>query len=216
MLATLAAMVVAAGPCFVATDASPGWKQVTLPEGAPALAADEGVPQFRPGEPVQVVDERTGLYLPGRDDGPGVTAFDFPLGAGARTLELHFAEALRGAKVDVTASGELGSMALLREQRVGGADLVLALGDNDVRAATVRVHHHLRRQPVLLGYRAVRRVAVSELRVSPAMQLPRSLYYRQPPGPAVTLCQDAGRALTLAPSSVGPGELPVPVVVRRL
>ena len=72
-----------AGPCYVASDATPGWKQVALPDDARSLAAPAGIDQFRSDESVAIVDERSGLYLEGRSDGPGVTAFDFTIEGGA-------------------------------------------------------------------------------------------------------------------------------------
>ncbi len=204
-----------AGPCFVATDATPGWKQATLPDDARALAAPEGVEQLRSDLAVTIVDDKSGLYLAGGSDGLGVTTFDFPFGDGGRTLELRFVEPLRGAKVDVTAYGDGGPMALLREERVGGSTLNLAWGDNDVRSVTVRVHSHLRKAPVLFASKSTRRVPVEKLSVSPAFHLSRSLFYKQPAGSPVLLCQDPGRPLTLKPESLASMQLPVPVVLQR-
>lgn len=204
-----------AGPCFEATDASPGWKQVTLPDDARELAAPEGIEQLRAGVSVTVVDDKSGLYLAGRSDGLGVTTFDFPFGDGGRALELRFVDPLRGAKVDVTAYGDDGPMALMREERIGGAAVTLSWGDNDVRSVTVRVHEHLRKAPVLYAYKSTRRVPLEKLRVSSAFHLSRSLYYRQPAGPAVLLCEAAGRTLVLKPESLASMELPVPVVLKR-
>lgn len=206
----------ATGPCFVPNDATPGWKQVALPDDARALAAPEGVDQFRADDGVTVVDDRSGLYLAGHSDGLGVTQFDFPLGGGGRSLEVRFANSLRGAKVDVTAHGEFGAMALMREERVGASSLSLTWGQNEVQSVTVRVHGHLRKEPVLLGWRSVRRVAIERLPVSAAFRLRRSLYYRQPAGGPVTLCQDPGRELAVKPDAPGPAELPTPVSLKRL
>lgn len=209
-------LAASSGPCFVSTDATPGWKQVVLPDEARALAAPEGVDQFRADEGLTIVDERSGVSLQGYSGGLGVTVFEFPLGAGGRSLDLRFAEPLRGAKVDVTASSELGAMSLLREQRVGGATLSLSWGQNDVSSVTVRVHDHLRRDPVLLGWKSVRHVPADRAGLSPAFTLRRSLYYRQPAGPVVPLCNAPEQVLTVRPDAPRANELPVPVTLKRL
>lgn len=205
----------AASPCYVATDSSPGWKQVTLAAGAEKLAAPEGVEQFRADEPVRIIENKSGLFLRGRSEGMGVTGFEFTLGEGARSLEIRFNESLRGAKVDVIASGAFGDMSLMQEQRIGASSLSLAWGMNDVRWVKVRVHDHLRKEPVLDGWTSVRVVAVEQLNASAAFRLKHSLYYLQPNGPAVTLCSAPERELVVHPNSPHPTDLPTPVVLRR-
>jgi hypothetical protein len=208
-------ILVGAAPCFTATDASPGWKQAILPEDALSLAAPEGIDQLRSGEEVTVVDERSGLYLVGRDEGPGRIAFDFSIQPGGRSLEVTFTEGLKGAKVDVVANGDAGSMSLMHEERIGSSRLNLSWGQTQVHSVTVRVHNHLRKDPVLEGWRSVRRVPLSKLQVSEAFQLERSLYYRQPPGAAVLLCNEPGRELRIAPEAIGPRSRPTPVALVR-
>jgi hypothetical protein len=203
-----------AAPCFVPEDATPGWKQAALPREAPALAAPAGVPQFRSGEWLAVVDDRSELYLAGVPALPGSTRFDFELGAGGRSLELRFEQPLRGAKVDVSAWGPSGPMTLLHEQRVGASTLTLAWGANDVESVSVRVHQHLREPPVVRGLRSVRRLRASALPLGPPFKLARSLYYLQPPGQPVRLCQEPDRSLELPPGAPAPGEEPTPVSLR--
>lgn len=215
-MALLVAMWLAAAPCFTPNDATPGWKQVALPDEARSLAAPVGVEQFRSDEWVTVVDERSELFLAGEHRAPGRTSFDFALGEGGRSLEVHFERPLRGAKVDVTAWGPVGTMTLMHEERVGGATLALAWGLNDVREVTVRVHDHLRQAPVVRRLRTVRRLAATALHESPAFKLTHSLYYRQPVGPAVTLCEEPARELTLPPGAPPREALPTPVSLRRL
>ncbi len=208
-------LTAAPGPCFYASDASPGWKHVTLPSEAYALVAPEDVDQFRSNEGVTIVDARTGVFLSGRDDGAGVTAFDFSLGEGGRSLDLTFTESLQGAKVDVSAFGEFGTMSLMREQRLGGAHLSLTWGQTQVQSVVVRVHHHLRKEPVLEGWRSVRRMTSAHLPTSEAFRLDRSLYYRQPAGPAVMLCHDPGRELKMRPNTVALNDRPMPVLLKK-
>jgi len=216
-LLTLTWLVLAAGtPCYTATDASPGWKQVTLPPGAEQLSAPEGIDQFRADEPLRIVESRSGLYLLGHTDGLGVTGFEFNLGEGARSLDVRFNGSLRGAKVDVIASGAFGEMSLLQEQRVGGSSLSLSWGMNDVRWVKVRVHEHLRKEPVLDGWTSVRVVSVDQLPVSAAFRLKHSLYYLQPSGAPVSLCVEPARELTVHPASPRGTDLPTPVLLRRI
>lgn len=205
------------GPCYLATDSTPGWKHVTLPDDARSLSAPAEIDQFRSDEFVTIVDERKGVYLQGRSDRPGVTAFDLALGEGGRSLEVRFGSPLRGAKVDVTATSSSGTLALMREERVAGQTLFLSWGENDVQSVTVRVHDHLRKEPVLLGWKSVRRVRVEKLRASSGFQLKRSLYYRQPPGGAsVPLCHEPSVELSIAGELPGREELPMPVAIKRL
>ena len=204
-----------AGPCFYASDSTPGWKHVTLPSEAYALGAPDDIDQFRSNEAVTIVDSRSGVFLAGRDDGAGVTAFDFSLGDGGRSLDVVFTAPLQGAKVDVSAYGEFGWMSLMRDQRFGGSRLALTWGQSHVSSVVVRVHHHLRREPVLEGWSSVRRLPSSQLQTSEAFRLDRSLYYRQPAGPAVLLCQDPDRELKLRPDAVGPKDRPMPVLLKK-
>ena len=215
-LVMLSLVLGAEGPCFAANDATPGWKQVTLAEGQEGLAAPPAVDQFRADEPVTIIDSHSGLYLAGHGDGLGVAAFDFSFEPGARSLELHFTDSLRGAKVDVTASGRFGEMSLMHEQRVGASSLSLAWGMNEVTWLRVRVHDHLRKDPVLDGWTSVRRVGLEQLGLSGAFRLHRSLYYLQPVGPAVRLCVAPGQELALHTAGPKSSELPVPVLLRRV
>ena len=215
-MSALLAVLLTAAPCYLPNDASPGWKQVALPDDARSLSAPAHVDQFRSDAWVTIVDERSEQYRAGEHVFGGRTSFDFPLGEGGQSLEVRFERPLRGAKVDVTAWGPEGTMTLMHEQRVGGEKLSLTWGVTDVRSVTVRVHEHLRESPVVRGYRGVRRVPASTLNDSPAFQLPRSLYYLQPLGPAVTLCEDPGAQATVHPGAPPRGAQPTPVSLRRL
>src|SRR4051794_8949565 len=126
--------------CFVPRETSPGWKQVALPPDGPALAAPEGVEQFRSDELVEVVDDRPGAYLAGTAHYTGRTEFSFTPPNGACVLEASFKEPLRGAKVDVSGWGSGGTISLMREDRVAGRTVRVNWGDNGVRSVTVVVH----------------------------------------------------------------------------
>ncbi len=216
-MSALLAVLLATAPCFTSTDATPGWKQVVLPDEARSLAAPRGIPWFRTDGQVSVIDRRSALYLAGEGVFPGRTAFDFPLGEGGRSLEVHFERPLRGAKVDVTAWTAEGAMlTLMHERRLGGETLALSWGASDVRRVRVVVHEHLRESPVVSGYTSVRRLPGSSLHASPAFGLARSLYYLQPLGPPVTLCDDAGVEPEVPPNAPPSGALPTPVSLHRL
>lgn len=215
-MSALIALLLTAAPCFLPDDASPGWKQVALPDDARSLSAPANIDQFRSDGWVTIVDERSEQYLAGEKVFPGRTLFVFPTGEGATSFEVRFTRPLRGAKVDVIAWGAAGEMTLMHEQRVGGDTLSLTWGAAGVRNLTVRVHEHLRESPVVHGYRAVRRVPASTLNDSPAFRLPRSLYYLQPNGPAVTLCEDPGIQATVHPGAPPPNAQPTPVSLRRV
>lgn len=212
----LLALTLAAGACFRPTDATPGWKQVALPPEAPALSAPAGVPQFRPGEPVTVTGAHPGAARASEGHRPGSTVFAFPVGPGAHELTVRFAHPLRGAAVDVDAWGPQGALPLWRAERVPGDALALRWGDAEVREVQVRVHQHLREPPVVRGWESVRVLPGEALVASAAFRLPRSLYYLQPRGPAVLLCDDPGRGLGVPEGEVPPeAATPVPVSLER-
>ena len=107
-------------------------------------------------------------------------------------------------------------MTLMHEQRVGGETLSLAWGATDVRRVTVRVHEHLRDEPVVRSFKSVRRVPASTLSASPAFRLARSLYYLQPLGLAVMLCDDPSAEPTVRSGGPPPGAQPTPVSLRPI
>jgi len=214
MITALILIGLAQAPCFTASDASPGWKQVTLSEELRGLAAPEGIEQFRPEQPVTITESRSGLYLLGIDDGVGVSAFGFKLEEGARSVEVRFTQPLRGAKVDVDAEGEFGRMSLLREERVGGTTLPLLWGMREVKKVVVRVHQHLRKTPIVDGFTSVRSVRIEQLGVSAAFRLKGSLYYLQPVGEPVPLCVAPTRTMGVRPGSPGREDEPTPVLLK--
>jgi hypothetical protein len=197
-----------AAPCFLADDPSPGWKQVILPNDAPSLAAPAAVEQFRSEGMVTIVDERAEIFLAGERTWAGPVVFDLELGAGGRSLEVQFVQPLRGAKVDVTARGPSGTMTLLREQRVGADTLKLTWGTNEVERVSIRVHSHLRKEPIVRSLTSVRVRPASSLPLASGFTHERSLFYLQPAGPRVMLCDDARQPQWLRPNSPDPRAVP--------
>ncbi|MBL8954097.1 MAG: hypothetical protein JNK82_25195 [Myxococcaceae bacterium] len=208
--------VLSADPaCFVPRDATPGWKQVTLPANAPALAAPEGVPQFRSGQDVEVVDVHPGLWLSGSHYSPGLTRFTLKPGDGACSLSVVFKERLRGAKVDVEAWGPGGNMTLVHEERVAGTKLEVGWGNPGVREVYVTVHDHLRDAPVLQEWSSRCVVNASSLPVSDAYRLRGSLYYLQPAqNVVVPLCNKPEVHMRVYAGQLPGNELPTAVSVK--
>lgn len=206
--------LLSAAPCFTVQDSKPGWKQVTLPDNAPQLAAPVGIEQFRSDDLVEIVDERDQVFLEGETMFPGKTSFEFPLGPGAKSLEVRLAHPLRGAKVDVLATSSEGSLRLMDEQRIGGDVISLTWGASDVSSVRVVFHEHLRQSPRVQGWKVVRLVSWTAVHPSDAFKLPKSLYFRQPAGAPLVLCQDAAVHSQVRQGSPAPQERPVPVTLR--
>lgn len=184
---TLAAMVLA--QCFVMTDPTPGWKQITLPSSAPQLAAPEGYEQFRTSDTVVVTHELTEVLRSAHRAAPGRNAFDFTLPPHSTTVTLRFARSLDSAKVDAVVEGPRGRQTLLDGRRVSGASLSLPVSLPDAARAVVTVHHHLRDAPVLESATVERRVVpLGAGDFPPQLRLDNSLYLRSPGGP-ITVCQ---------------------------
>lgn len=205
----IAALVLA--QCFLVEDASPGWKQIALPELAPQLAAAEAFEQYRSQEPVLVTWDQADVLRVAGPAGLGKVVVEVSVPRAARAIIVSFARPLDGAKVDAVLEGPRGRIALLDEKRVAGRELSLRPSLPDANRLTVTVHHHLRSAPVL------ERVAVEQLIVptrSPeleaAMKAPGSLYVRSPGGP-LTLCQRPGQLLVVSKRVLDEG---APVLAR--
>lgn len=217
MSALILMAVLSAEPqtCFWPVDGSPGWKQVSLPREAEALAAPDGVDQFRSDETVEVVDDHPQVFLAGSQHFGGKTAFELTPGNGACRLEVQFKAALRGAKVDVSAWGSNGSMALKREERVAGSSLSASWGDVGVRAISVQVHDHMRDEPVVASWRTSCQLPANRLPVGDAFRLGRSLYYYQPSGARVALCQRPGAVMRVKGNNLPGQTLPASTAMNR-
>lgn len=185
------------GRCFSPADARPGWKQVSLPPDAPALAAEGGIEQFRVGEPVVVHERHPDAMLSGYEHF-GRTSFTLSPRAGACVLDLEFAAPLRGAKVDVLAYGPFSSdKTLLCEKRQPGSKLSVRWGDDHITRVDIVVHDHARESPVLARWETHCTHSAAQLPLSDAFHVGGSLYYLQPPGPPVRLCHDPAVAMEL-------------------
>jgi hypothetical protein len=199
----------AEGPCFTPSDGTPGWKRVALPEGAPHLAAPEGVAQFRSGERAQVVEAAPDAYRGTTDVGRGKLALHFAVPPGATHLQLDFLEPLHGMKVDATVSTPGRALPLLRERRVGGNSLALAWELPDAERVTVTLHYHLRTPPVLHRWHVQRDARPAEVGALPAaFRQPHALYYLQPEGRPLVLCQAPARRLAVDVRALRPEQVP--------
>jgi hypothetical protein len=213
--------------CFTPTDQRAGWKYVEVPDDAPALAAPEGVEQLRSDEPFTLwyLDEAGG---PSSWEHSGSTQLDFrldvPLVLAASELdrlEVEFARPLDGAEVDATGDDRAGSswsVPLWQRRRVRGERILLNWDEHQVGTLHLRVHHHLRRPPLVMRWRAGRETRLlQEPWIPRRFRLPRTLFYLQPAGRAIELCQAPERPLGARAASLAPSESPpLPVQLRPI
>lgn len=169
--------------CYTPSDGTPGWKAVVIPAVAPALSAPEGVDQVRGGEPAVVwTDEITPVDAWSEH---GHRELFFEVRSDQRALEVHFAAPLDGARV--------GAPPHAPNRRVRG-DRVLFTWLRPVDHLTVEVHQHFRSTPIVRQARAGSPAVVAGTR-------PGVLYYKQPPGRRVLLCDAPERTLAVAPDA---------------
>src|SRR5262249_29253122 len=132
----------------------PGWQRVALPHDAPALAAPDGVDQFRGGEPALLFTADAPPPAP-VEPRFGLTIYRFPSSdPDARALEIEFAAPLYRSRVD--AAGEFdgaGTLPLISERRVAGANLRVDWSRPGLRAVVVTLHQHLRPTPLVRAFR---------------------------------------------------------------
>ena len=184
--------------CFTPNDATPGWKQVTLPPQSSSLAAPAGIDQFRPGEPAKAFELNPSRFEGVESYDEGSTTFSFNVAPDSRRLELSFHEPLRGAKVDASLFVGSRQYPLLDEKRVKSEQLVLEWQIPEAARLVVRVHQHFRKRPLMTRWLLVRDLVVAnEPTISGNFKVEQSLYYRQPPGVPVELCDAPGRVLEL-------------------
>ncbi len=187
--------------CWVPDDAAPGWKQVTLPAGAPSLAAPPDIDQYRPGETALAWEEREAE--PASWGLGGRAELALPLdGAGWDVVEVAFAARLGGAGVEARGLLPSGSYLVLPRTRIHTATVRLEPADRRTTELLLTVHHHLRAAPRPIGWRVGRWLRPAGT--------PRTLVYRQPPGRPVVLCDAPGRMLELHPAWQTP---PLPVTL---
>jgi hypothetical protein len=227
-LALVALLPACSSPCFVADDATPGWKRVALAPGVPllgrdplitlaapgALAAPDGVDQFRSGEPA-IVWERDQPSPPPDRPRLGVVEYRLPAG-GARVVDVEFAAALDGARVDVSGETAAGAVPLVDGRRVSGRALRVEWERDDVRALDVTIHRHLRALPIVARWRMGAPETLVGASPYSAADRQSALFYRQPAGPPVELCPAPGRRLSLARASEPPAwSAAAPVALAR-
>jgi hypothetical protein len=192
-------------PCFVA-EAGSGWRRVPLPAEAPELAAPDGVEQFRSDEPAIVWDTPEVGSRGRRVSGSSLFSFT---SEGEEALALEFVQPLGGARVDAVLD-DIGQP-LMSGKRVAGRTLRLEWaipGDHVVR---VRVHNHLRTEPVVQSLRRGHRVRVRG--PTAEYRMPGSLYFRSR-GEPLTLCPAPGRTLDVAAESLAGTVEPVRLTPR--
>jgi hypothetical protein len=65
-----------------------------------------------------------------------------PTGHGQRVLQIRFRGPLEGAKVDANGTGPHQVVRLLEDKRIGGDTVTVPLGNTDLSAVELQVHHH--------------------------------------------------------------------------
>jgi hypothetical protein len=188
-----------AGPCYVPSDQSAGWKRVELPAEAPALAAPVGLEQFRAGERALLSQvDPPDTYLGAHERRLGRMLYSFQLPKGTFRMRVDFLNSLDGAKVDVTAYVGGRAYPLLSERRQFAKELMLDWNVVGVDRVIVEVHRHLREKPVVLHWRVARAVVPSEeLPASSDFRVARSFYFLHPGGQRIELCDTPGQQMAL-------------------
>jgi hypothetical protein len=179
--------------CFVAADATPGWKRVPLPEGR-RLRAPADVAQLRPDGPLVVWEEVPDAHQGAYESSWGVTTARFALQApGVTMLQVEFAESLGGARVDITGHFGVASLPIWANRRTSASQLSVEWSRPGLDAVTVTVHHHLRSRPVVtrwwLGHLSS---PAAESWIPPDFRAPGGVVFWQPAGRRVELCADNG------------------------
>jgi hypothetical protein len=194
-----------------------GWKRVALPADAPALAADSDIAQLRTGEPAWLTEpwHYEGAFLDRQH--VGKTEYSFSLTPSTRgEFQLYFVESLAGSKVDVWAYTNSGTLWLWKERRIGDNEVQVRWDGPRVATVVVRVHHHLRGEPPVQRFRLIREMQPVEQSWLPSeFRVPRSLYYYQPAGRELTLCDAQGRQLTVEQELIAKAGAPQATTVRR-
>jgi hypothetical protein len=194
-----------------------GWKRVALPVDAPALAADRDIAQLRTGEPTWLTEpwHDQGVYLDRHHIGQ--TEYSFPVTPATRgSFQLFFGESLGGAKVDVWMRTNTGTLWQWKERRIDDNEIEVSWDGPRVYTIVVTVHHHLRSEPPVLRFRLVREIELLQESWLPSeFRVPRSLYYYQPAGRAVLLCDAPGQQLAVEQELLTRAGAPQPMAVQR-
>ena len=164
------------GTCFTPSDSAPGWKRVAIPDSTPELAAPDGVEQIRGGEPAIVWTDEVPLAY--SSTSAGHAYYEFEVRPDQRALEVVFVTPLDGARVVPSVGGE---------RRVRGRR-VLVTWQAPVGRVSLDIHRHLRETPVVRIAHAGSPSIVAGTRAG-------VLYYKQPRGSNITLCEAPERML---------------------
>ena len=198
LLSLVGSFALAASPCYVPSDQTAGWKRVELTAEAPALAAPPGIDQFRSDEAALLLESDPRAYVGATRRQLGRMTYTFRVPEGAVRLEVDFLEALRGAKVDVTAYAGSRAFPLRDERRMAGSWLALDWSMEGVDSVVIEVHDHFRQKAVVRQWRVGRRVwPTRERSVPEGFLAARSLYFFHPGGQRLELCHAPDRRLVL-------------------
>ena len=98
-----------------------------------------------PGTPVDAPNAYLGLG----HHGFGSMTYEFLVPTNARSLDVEFAQPLRGARVDSDALASGRTFPVVRDQRVSGRLAKLDWDVADVELISITVHEHFRERPVV-------------------------------------------------------------------
>jgi hypothetical protein len=192
------------GPiCYVPSDQTAGWKQVRIPDAAPALSAPPNVDQFRTGEASVVWESDEGEYEGADEIRHGLVVYRFRLPRNARLLEVEFGEPLEGAKVAAYGIAGESRYPLLHGKRSKGGSFLLEWEQPGLDYVFIEVHRHLRPVPTVRHFHIGRMAVLSnEQWLDPGFRAPRTLYFLHPGGRTVELCNAPARRLSVKRTSI--------------
>jgi len=201
--------------CWTPTDDTPGWKRVELPADAPSLAAPSNVEQLRPDAPA-LVWSAPRSDVPSVPSGPGSASLSIAVpDDGAQAMELELAQSIDGARVEIDGERVRADPLPLVRRRVTGNTLHVDWDDPEIERLRVTIHHHLRPAPVVRQARTAQRLTLSERHAAPlGFRRRGSLYYLQPEGRPLLLCNAPARTPSVNAASLA-GE-PRDTTLRRL
>jgi hypothetical protein len=188
-----------------------------VPEEFPSLAAPEEISQFRSGEPAIVLTEARGIYrcyagreLPHLVRPTGLECRVEIRDKAARYLEIEFAEPLQHAQIEVLGHREGAEPSILEaRQRANRVDVTWS--EPDLSWIEVRVRRHIHAAPMIQRIRTGQSTIVdralwaSSFRATSsggATFAPRTLYYLQPAGRTIQLCEAHTRVLSVERSQI--------------
>jgi hypothetical protein len=193
LLATLALLGCSRAPKYpLIQTTGPGWYYVPA---APGFHILEDVYQILPYEPALVWDPAgANLTLAATDQSDtNIVTWTFalaaPEGRASRLLRLKFSAPLAGMKFDAIAKSETGATVTLADERRDFKDeFVVEWPDAQITEVAIRAHVHLKKIPIIKGFQLGRRVPLKDLAVDKAFQQEGMLYFFNPDGRALHLC----------------------------